>query len=113
MSNTVNETYLDNLLLAFGFREVTSGTDMLRYAICYWCPGMTMMGDLYPMVAAKYGGTIQRVERVMRHAIETAWNRGDMDMVIRVFGSSIDPARGKPTVSEFVSRMARVCSNAH
>lgn len=58
---------------------------------------------LYPEVANKYGTTPSRVERAIRHAIETAWNRGDVDILIEVFGNTISIDKGKPTNSEFIA----------
>lgn len=112
MKNSINHAFLEQKMVWMGFREITSGTAMLRYAVGCWEPGMTMTKELYPRVAKEFGSTPQRVERAMRHAIETAWDRGDIGTIISCFGSSTSPGKGKPTVGEFVSRMARVCSNA-
>lgn len=106
----INTQILDNKLLYLGFREVTCGTDMLRYAVEVWSPGMAISKELYPMVAKKFGSTPSRVERAMRHAIESAWERGDPYTIEHCFGYSISADKGKPTVSEFVCRMARVCA---
>lgn len=108
----IDERVLDNKLLYLGFREVNSGTDMLRYAVKVWEPGMMMSKELYPMVAKQFGSTVSRVERSMRHAIECAWERGDPHTIEHCFGYAISPDKGKPTVGEFVSRMARVCADA-
>ena len=61
---------------------------------------------LYPAVAKKYQTTTSRVERAIRHAIEVAWDRGDVDTLNSYFGYTIQNSRGKPTNSEFIAMIA-------
>ncbi|MBR5514579.1 MAG: sporulation transcription factor Spo0A, partial [Clostridia bacterium] len=61
---------------------------------------------LYPSVAKKYSTTSSRVERAIRHAIEVAWDRGDIDTLNSYFGYTIHNSRGKPTNSEFIAMIA-------
>ena len=61
---------------------------------------------LYPTVAQKFSTTSSRVERAIRHAIEVAWDRGDVDILNQYFGYTIQNGRGKPTNSEFVAMIA-------
>ena len=61
---------------------------------------------LYPAVAQTYGTTASRVERAIRHAIEVAWDRGDIDTINSYFGYTIQSSRGKPTNSEFIALIA-------
>lgn len=61
---------------------------------------------LYPTVAKKFGTTSSRVERAIRHAIETAWNRGDLDTLNKFFGYTVSNTKGKPTNSEFIAMIA-------
>lgn len=61
---------------------------------------------LYPTVARKFQTTPSRVERAIRHAIETAWNRGDIDTLNRFFGYTVSNTKGKPTNSEFIAMIA-------
>lgn len=61
---------------------------------------------LYPAVAKKHGTTSSRVERAIRHAIEVAWDRGDVDVLNSYFGYTIHNERGKPTNSEFVAMIS-------
>lgn len=61
---------------------------------------------LYPTVAKKYQTTSSRVERAIRHAIEVAWDRGDLDTLNAYFGYTIQNQRGKPTNSEFIAMIA-------
>ena len=61
---------------------------------------------LYPTVAKKFDTTPSRVERAIRHAIEVAWDRGDVDTLNSYFGYTIHNGRGKPTNSEFVAMIA-------
>lgn len=61
---------------------------------------------LYPAVAKRYETTSSRVERAIRHAIEVAWDRGDIDTINQIFGYTIQSQRGKPTNSEFIAMVA-------
>ncbi len=61
---------------------------------------------LYPTVAKNYGTTASRVERAIRHAIEVAWDRGDIDVLNSYFGYTIQNERGKPTNSEFIAMIS-------
>ena len=62
--------------------------------------------DLYVRVAEKYDATPQRVERAMRHAIESAWNRGSVKVLEDFFGYTICDTKGKPTNGEFIAMLA-------
>lgn len=62
--------------------------------------------QLYPNVAKQYGTTSSRVERAIRHAIEVAWDRGDVDVLNSYFGYTIHNTRGKPTNSEFIAMIS-------
>lgn len=62
--------------------------------------------QLYPGVAKKFETTSSRVERAIRHAIEVAWDRGDVDVLNSYFGYTIHNDRGKPTNSEFIAMIA-------
>lgn len=61
---------------------------------------------LYPMIAEQHETTPSRVERAIRHAIEVAWSRGNIDAINRLFGFTVDHRRGKPTNSEFIAMVA-------
>lgn len=61
---------------------------------------------LYPTVAKMHDTTSSRVERAIRHAIEVAWDRGDVDVLNSYFGYTIHNGRGKPTNSEFIAMIA-------
>lgn len=61
---------------------------------------------LYPSVAKRYQTTSSRVERAIRHAIEVAWDRGDVDTLNSYFGYTVQTSRGKPTNSEFIAMIA-------
>ena len=65
-----------------------------------------MTKQLYPGVARKYNTTSSRVERAIRHAIEVAWDRGDVEVLNSYFGYTIHNTRGKPTNSEFIAMIA-------
>lgn len=61
---------------------------------------------LYPTVAKRFNTTSSRVERAIRHAIEVAWDRGDVDTLNQYFGYTVHNLRGKPTNSEFIALIA-------
>lgn len=109
--NKINIKELDEKMLRLGFRDNLSGTAMLRIAIREWEPGMSMTKELYPTIARHMGTTPARVERSCRHAIESAFDRGSLDTIRSLFGYSLSPDRGCPTVGEFVARMVRVCAD--
>ncbi|MEG1965642.1 MAG: sporulation transcription factor Spo0A, partial [Oscillospiraceae bacterium] len=62
--------------------------------------------ELYPTIAQKYQTTPSRVERAIRHAIEVAWDRGDLDILNSYFGYTVNNGRGKPTNSEFIAMIS-------
>jgi len=61
---------------------------------------------LYPAVAKKFGTTASRVERAIRHAIEVAWDRGDLEVLQKYFGYTVSNTKGKPTNSEFIAMIS-------
>ena len=61
---------------------------------------------LYPTLARKFNTTPSRVERAIRHAIEVAWNRGQIEMHDKIFGYTVNSNKGKPTNSEFIAMIA-------
>ncbi|MCL1965370.1 MAG: response regulator [Firmicutes bacterium] len=64
-------------------------------------------GYLYPMIGSTCGASGNSVERAVRHAIESTWTRGNMEVLHHVFGNSIDPQRGKPTNSECIAMLVQ------
>ena len=62
--------------------------------------------EIYQGIARKYSSTVSRVERSIRHAIETSWNRGNWDLMEELFGNSIDSEKAKPTNSEYIMTIA-------
>lgn len=59
--------------------------------------------SLYPNVACKFQTTSSRVERAIRHAIEIAWDRGNVEILNSFFGYTVNTSKGKPTNSEFIA----------
>jgi two-component system response regulator (stage 0 sporulation protein A) len=82
----------------------------LREAVCLVVQRIELLGgvtkELYPTIAKKFNTTPSRVERAIRHAIEVAWNRGNVDLIHSLFGHTINSDRGKPTNSEFIAMVA-------
>lgn len=62
--------------------------------------------EMYPQIAEEFNTTPSRVERAIRHAIEVAWNRGDLDTLHKWFGYTVSNTKGKPTNSEFIALIA-------
>lgn len=62
--------------------------------------------ELYPQIGKVHNTTPSRVERAIRHSIEVAWSRGDLDVLKNYFGNTVSSFEGKPTNSEFLTRMA-------
>ena len=86
------------------------GYQYLREAIVLSINDREMMSSvtkvLYPTVAKMFSTTSSRVERAIRHAIEVAWDRGDVDVLSSYFGYTIQNTRGKPTNSEFIAMIS-------
>ena len=86
------------------------GYQYLREAISLAVADMEVINAvtkvLYPAVAKKFGTTASRVERAIRHAIEVAWDRGDLETLQKYFGYTVSNAKGKPTNSEFIAMIA-------
>ena len=101
------ELQITKILHQIGVPANIKGYFYLRYAIITAVNGPGAIGmvtkTIYPTVARGYGTTAQRVERAMRHAIEVAWDRGDIDILDMFFGNTVQRLRGKPTNSEFIA----------
>ena len=86
------------------------GYQFLRVAITLVIENMDLLNsvtkELYPAIAKRFCTTPSRVERAIRHAIEVAWDRGDIDVLNGFFGFTIQPSKGKPTNSEFIAYTA-------
>ena len=86
------------------------GYQYLREAILLTIEDMDIINAvtkvLYPTVAKKFNTTPSRVERAIRHAIEVAWDRGDIETLQKFFGYTVSNIKGKPTNSEFIAMIA-------
>ena len=86
------------------------GYQYLREAILIAVQDMDVINAvtkvLYPEVASRFSTTPSRVERAIRHAIEVAWDRGDLETLQKYFGYTVNSAKGKPTNSEFIAMIA-------
>ncbi|HBV89079.1 sporulation transcription factor Spo0A [Desulfosporosinus sp.] len=110
-SNSKNlEVEVTRMIHQMGVPAHVKGYQYLRDAIVNVVTDVSLLGavtkELYPMIASKYQTTPSRVERAIRHAIELAWDRGNVDFMNRFFGYTINVDRGKPTNSEFVAMVA-------
>lgn len=99
-----------NIIREIGIPAHIKGYQYLRDAIMMIISEVELLGAvtkvLYPMIADKYSTTPSRVERAIRHAIEVAWNRGNIEMINKLFGYTIKLDKGKPTNSEFMAMIA-------
>ena len=104
------ETMVTNVIHEIGVPAHIKGYQYLRHAIIVAVEDMDVINAitkvLYPEVAKAFNTTPSRVERAIRHAIEVAWDRGDLETLQKVFGYTVSNARGKPTNSEFIALIA-------
>ena len=113
-SETVNvnklELMITEILHQIGVPAHIKGYHYLRDAIMMAVNDTEVINSvtklLYPSVAKKYQTTASRVERAIRHAIEVAWDRGNVDVFDSYFGYTIQNSRGKPTNSEFIAMIS-------
>jgi two-component system response regulator (stage 0 sporulation protein A) len=104
------EVEVTKMIQQMGVPAHVKGYQYLRDAIVSVIKDVSLLGavtkELYPMIAKNYGTTPSRVERAIRHAIELAWDRGNIEFMNKFFGYTINVDRGKPTNSEFVAMVA-------
>ncbi len=104
------EILISDIMHELGVPAHIKGYQYLREAILLTVNSHELMSSvtkvLYPTVAEKFDTTASRVERAIRHAIEVAWDRGDIDVLSAYFGYTIQNSRGKPTNSEFIAMIA-------
>lgn len=104
------ESEITNIIHEIGVPAHIKGYSYLREAITMVVNDMELLSavtkELYPSIAKKYNTTASRVERAIRHAIEVAWGRGQVDAINKLFGYTIHNDKGKPTNSEFIAMVA-------
>ena len=104
------ETLVTSIIHEIGVPAHIKGYQYLREAIIIAVNDMDVINAitkvLYPQVAKTFQTTPSRVERAIRHAIEVAWDRGDLDTLQRFFGYTVSNTKGKPTNSEFIALIA-------
>ncbi|NCB62602.1 MAG: sporulation transcription factor Spo0A [Clostridia bacterium] len=104
------ESTVTSIIHEIGVPAHIKGYQYLREAIMMTVENMEIINAvtkvLYPEVAKRYGTTASRVERAIRHAIEVAWDRGDLETLQKYFGYTVSNAKGKPTNSEFIAMIA-------
>ena len=104
------EAVVTDIIHEIGVPAHIKGYQYLREAICITVNDMDAINAvtkvLYPAVAKKYATTPSRVERAIRHAIEVAWDRGDLETLQKFFGYTVSNIKGKPTNSEFIAMIA-------
>ncbi len=104
------ETMVTNVIHEIGVPAHIKGYHYLREAIIMVVNDIDLINAvtkaLYPAVAKKFSSTPSRVERAIRHAIEVAWDRGDLETLQKYFGYTVSNIKGKPTNSEFIAMIA-------
>ena len=104
------EAMVTSIIHEIGVPAHIKGYQYLREAIIIAVNDMDVINAitkvLYPQVAKTFQTTPSRVERAIRHAIEVAWDRGDLDTLQRFFGYTVSNTKGKPTNSEFIALIA-------
>jgi len=104
------EAKITDIMHDIGVPAHIKGYLYLREAIMMVYEDIELLGSitkiLYPDIAKKYNTTASRVERAIRHAIEVAWNRGNIDSITELFGYTINVSKAKPTNSEFIAMVA-------
>ena len=104
------ESMVTNIIHEIGVPAHIKGYQYLREAIIIAVDDMDVINAitkvLYPQVAKTFQTTPSRVERAIRHAIEVAWDRGDLDTLQSFFGYTVSNTKGKPTNSEFIALIA-------
>ena len=104
------ETLVTEIIHEIGIPAHIKGYQYIRQAIMLTVKDMDLINAvtkaLYPMVAKCYSTTPSRVERAIRHAIEVAWDRGDIEVLQKYFGYTVSNVKGKPTNSEFIALIA-------
>ena len=104
------ETMVNSIIHEIGVPAHIKGYQYLREAIMIAVNDMDVINAitkvLYPQVAKTFSTTPSRVERAIRHAIEVAWDRGDLETLQRFFGYTVSNTKGKPTNSEFIALIA-------
>ena len=104
------DTLVTEIIHEIGIPAHIKGYQYIREAIIEVVADMDLINAvtkaLYPQVAKKYGTTPSRVERAIRHAIEVAWDRGDVETLQKFFGYTVSGIKGKPTNSEFIAMIA-------
>ena len=104
------EALVTNIIHEVGVPAHIKGYQYLRDGIIMAVKDMDVINQitksLYPDLAKKYKTTSSRVERAIRHAIEVAWSRGQVETVENIFGYTVNANKGKPTNSEFIAMIA-------
>ncbi|KAB7708817.1 sporulation transcription factor Spo0A [Bacillus aerolatus] len=108
---TINlDANITSIIHEIGVPAHIKGYMYLREAISMVYNDIELLGSitkvLYPDIAKKYNTTASRVERAIRHAIEVAWSRGNIDSISSLFGYTVSMTKAKPTNSEFIAMVA-------
>ncbi|WMT42626.1 sporulation transcription factor Spo0A [Paenibacillus sp. D2_2] len=101
---------ITSIIHEIGVPAHIKGYQYLREAITMVYNNIEILGaitkTLYPAIAEKFKTTPSRVERAIRHAIEVAWTRGNLDSISHLFGYTVNISKSKPTNSEFIAMVA-------
>lgn len=110
VSRKVLDTTITTIIKEIGVPAHIKGYAFLREAIQMVYTDVDLLGSvtkvLYPDIAKNFNTTPSRVERAIRHAIEVAWNRGNYEVISKMFGYTVHHLKSKPTNSEFIAMIA-------
>lgn len=111
-NDNIRESVIRRLLVQIGVPSHIKGYGYLINALTIAVEDRSVINEittrLYPTVAKNCDTTPSRVERAIRHAIEVAWDRCDLEVIQKLFGNTISITKGKPTNSEFIARTADI-----
>lgn len=101
--------YVSKLMHEVGVPASIRGYDYIRESIMMALDDRNILKsitkELYPTIAKSNDTTASRVERAIRHAVEVAWQRGDVEILNNIFGYTVKSTKGKPTNGEFISML--------
>ena len=110
VTQNVRRAWIESALRALALPSELKGYRYLAWMLERLAPSPMLAADvstgLYAPCAEAFGATVASVERCARHAIERTFMLGDLGGIEELFGTTIDPERGKPTNRAFLVQLA-------
>jgi len=106
--STSIEVKVTNILHEIGIPANIKGYHYIREAIIMLVEDIDscFMKKVYPAIAKKHNSEPSRIERGIRHAIDSVWKRGQLDLFTQIFGHTINTSKARPTNREFIAFIA-------